>query len=35
MQEVFEPINYVLPMALLVASVMIIMNKPCCLKAGN
>lgn len=33
MEEVFDPINYVLPMALLIASVMILMSKPNCLKA--
>lgn len=33
MEEVFDPINYVLPMALLVALMMVLMNKPSCLKA--
>lgn len=33
MEEVFDPINYVLPMALLVALMMVLMNKPRCLKA--
>ena len=33
MEEVFDPINYVLPMALTVALVMILMSKPNCLKA--
>ena len=33
MEEVFDPINYVLPMSLAVALVMILMSKPNCLKA--
>ena len=33
MEEVFDPINYVFPMALFVALMMILMNKPSCLKA--
>lgn len=33
MEEVFDPINYVLPMALTVTLVMMLMSKPNCLKA--
>jgi len=32
MEEVFDPINYVLPVAFLIALAMVFMNRPKCLK---
>lgn len=33
MEEVFDPVDYVLPLALLVMFVILLKNKPKCLKA--